>query len=155
MTGRIALAVAPGTTGEAVEAAFALAAARGTPLLAVRVWHDPELPVGGWLRSDRVARWDAAQEKARRELGRALEPARAAHPGVEVATGVVDDDPRTFLAALSTRVDLLVLGRSTRLGRRASPVDALVRQAACPVLVVPPTRQPVRPPVSTLLATRS
>ena len=43
-----------------------------------------------------------------------------------------------FLTALSTRAQLLVAGRSTRLGHRDSPVDALVRQAACPVLIVPP-----------------
>jgi hypothetical protein len=67
MTGRIVLAVAPGTAERAVDTAFALAAERGSALL--------------------------------------------------------------------------VVGRSARPGHRASPVDPLVRQAACPVLVVPPARR--------------
>jgi nucleotide-binding universal stress UspA family protein len=74
-------------------------------------------------------------------LDRALSHGRAAHPEVQVMTVVVDDDPVSFLVVLSMRAELLVLGRSTRPGNRTSPVDALVRQAACPVLVVPPSRQ--------------
>jgi nucleotide-binding universal stress UspA family protein len=138
MTGRIVLAVAADTAARAVDTAFELAADRGVPLLAVSIWHDPDLPLGGWLRPDCTARWDAAHAKARRELDRRLERARTAHPEVQVTAVVADDDPVTFLTALSTRADLLVVGRSTRPGDRASPVDVLVREAACPVLVVPP-----------------
>ena len=69
------------------------------------------------------------------------ERARVAHPAVHATPLVVDDDLVPFLTALSTRADLLVVGRSMQLGRRASPVDALVREAACPVLVVPPARR--------------
>jgi hypothetical protein len=141
MTGRIVLAVAPGTAQRVVDTAFALAAERGSRLLAVRTWHDPELPLGGWLHPDRTARWDAAHAKARRELDRALEGAEATHPGVDVSTVVIDDDLVPFLTALTTRAELLVLGRSTRPGHRACPLDALVRQATCPVLVVPPARR--------------
>ena len=141
MTGHIVLAVAPGTAERAVDTAFELAAERGSALVAVRTWHDPDLPLGGWLHPDRTARWDAAHEKARSELDRALAHARAAHPAVYVTPLVVDDDLVPFLSALSTRADLLVVGRSTRPGHRASPVDALVCQAACPVLVVPPARR--------------
>jgi nucleotide-binding universal stress UspA family protein len=141
MTGRIVLAVAPGPAERAVDTAFALAAERGSDLLAVRTWHDPDLPLGGWLQPDRTAHWDAAHANARCELDHALERARVAHPAVHVTPLVVDDDLVPFLTALSTRADLLVVGRSMQLGRRASPVDTLVRQAACPVLVVPPARR--------------
>ena len=140
MTGRIVLAIAPDTAERAVDTAFALAAERGLALLAVRTWHDPDLPLGGWLQPDRTARWDAAHAKARCELDSALEGARTAHPAVHVTPIVADDDLVPFLSALSTRADLLVVGRSTQPGHRASPVDALVRRAACPVLVVPPSR---------------
>jgi nucleotide-binding universal stress UspA family protein len=140
MTGRIVLAVAPDTGPEVVDAAFTAATERGVPLLAVRIRHDPDLPVGGWLRYDRVTLWDAAQRQARRELDAALDHARAAHPEVDVATVVVDDDLVPFLAALSLRAELLVVGRSRRPGRQASPVDVVLRQAACSVLVIPPDR---------------
>lgn len=137
----VLLAVAPGTAERAVDTAFELAAERGLTLIAVRTWHDPDLPLGGWFHPDRTARWDAAHAKARHELDRALERARTAHPAVRVTPVVVADDLVPFLSALSTRAELLVVGRSTRPGHRASPVDALVRQAACPVLVVPPARR--------------
>jgi hypothetical protein len=141
MTGRIVLAVAPGPAERAVDTAFALAAERGSDLLAVRTWHDPDLPLGGWLEPDRTTHWDAAHAKARCELDHALERARVAHPAVHVTPLVVDDDLVPFLSALTTRADLLVVGPSMQPGRRASPVDTLVRQAACPVLVVPPARR--------------
>jgi hypothetical protein len=67
-----------------------------------------------------------------------------------VATVVVDDDLVSLLAALSLRAVLLVVGRSRRPGHRASPVDVLVRQAACPVLVVPSDRRPPGVPVPTV-----
>ena len=153
-TGRIVLAVSPDTPGEAVDAAFDRAGERGVPLLAVRLRHDPDLPLGGWLRPERIARWDAAHSEAQRQLDLALARARAAHPEVEVATVVVDDNPVPFLAALSTRAELLVLGRPTRLGQ-TSPVDALIHRAACPVLVVPRTRRPMRAPAGTLASTSS
>jgi nucleotide-binding universal stress UspA family protein len=109
MTGRIVLAVAPGTAERAIDTAFALAAERGSTLLAVRTWHDPDLPLGGWLQPDGTARWDAAHAKARCELDSALEHARATHPAVHVTPIVVDDDLVPFLSALSTRADLQVV----------------------------------------------
>ncbi len=149
----VVLAVSPDTPPEAVDVAFAQAAGRGCRLLAVPTWHDPDLPLGGWLRPDRTARWDAVHRTVRNELDRALEPARTAHPTVQVATVVADDELVPFLAALSTRAELLVLGRSRRPGRRASPVDALVRQATRPVLVVPPARRPLTVPPDVLATT--
>jgi CBS domain-containing protein len=76
-----------------------------------------------------------------RQWYRALEPARTAHPTVHVTTVVLDDDLVPILTALSTQATLLVLGRSRQPGNRPSPIDTLVRQAACPVLVVPPARR--------------
>src|SRR5690242_1222074 len=145
--GRVVLAVSPDTPTEAVDSAFAWAAVRGCLLLAVRTWHEPDLPLGGWLEPERTARWDAADRRARRELDHALEPAQLAHPTVPVARIVVDDDPVSFLTALSTRAEVLVLGRPRQPGNRCSPVvDALVHRTACPVLVVPPTPCPSSAP---------
>ncbi len=140
--GHVVLAVSPDTPADAVEVAFEHAAARGVPLLAVRVWHEPDLALGGWLPPEGLARWDAAHATARLQLDHAIARTRNAHPAVAVSTVVADDDPVPFLAALSAGAELLVLGRSRRPAREASPVDALVRRAACPVLVVPPGRRP-------------
>jgi len=134
----IVVAVAPGTATDAVDAAFELAAERGVPVLTVRAWHDPDVPLGGWLRPHGTTAWDALHQKARQELHHAVEHAKAAHPEVEVGAVVIDDDPVPFLAALTAQAELLVLGRPRRPGPHVSPVDALVRQAACPVLIVPP-----------------
>jgi hypothetical protein len=142
VTDRVVLAVAPDTGEEVVDAAFTSAAERHARLLAVRIRHDPDLPLGGWLHPEQTRQWDAAHDRARSELDTALARARAAHPEVEVTTIVVDDELVPFLAALSTRARLLVVGRSRRPGQQASPVDALVRRAACPVLVVPPVSRP-------------
>jgi nucleotide-binding universal stress UspA family protein len=148
----VVLAVAPDTPTVVIDAGFDLAADRAAPLLAVRAWHDPNLPLGGWLRPERSARWDAAHHNAQHGLDRALEAAATAHPTVEVETAVVDDDLVPFLAALSNRADLLVLGRPARPGPSASPVDSLVRRAACPVLVVPPAPRRPRWPAPTAVS---
>ena len=134
----IVVAVAPGTVTTAVDTAFELAAERGVPVLAVRAWRDPDVPIGGWLRPHGTVQSDALRQTARQELDHAIERARTAHPGVEVGSVVVDDDPAPYLAALSGQAELLVVGRPRHQDQHVSPVDALVRQAACPVLVVPP-----------------
>jgi len=134
----IVVAVAPGTVTTAVDTAFELAAERGVPVLAVRAWRDPDVPIGGWLRPHGTVQWDALRQTARQELDHAVEHARTAHPGVQVGSVVVDDDPVPYLAALSGQAELLVVGRPRHQDQHVSPVDALVRQAACPVLVVPP-----------------
>ena len=140
--GHIVVAVVPGQSMDVVDTAFELAAERGLAVLAVRASDDPEVPLGGWLRPHGTALRDTLRDKARTELDRAVEQATVAHSAVQVRTVVVDDDLVPSLVALSARAALLVLGRPRRAEQRASPVDALVRQAVCPVLVVPPTRRP-------------
>jgi nucleotide-binding universal stress UspA family protein len=152
---RVVLALAPDTPAEAVDTAFGLAAERGLPLLAVRAWHEPDVPLGGWLQPHGTRRWDAAHQKARHELDQVLAPARADHPSVEMTTVVVDDDLVAFLTALSIGAELLVLGRPTRRGEQASPADAVIREAACPVLVVPQGRRSATAPGRTLAASGS
>ena len=81
----------------------------------------------------------ARHAEAEAELAHVLELARPAVPG---ATGVVlDGDPAAALAGESADLDLLVCGsrdfgplRTLVLGGVS---HALVRRAACPVLVVP------------------
>jgi Universal stress protein family len=143
--GHIVVAVVPGQSVDVVDTALDLAAERGLAVLAVRASDDPDVPSGGWLRPHGTALWDTLRRKARVELDRAVEQAHVTHPAVQVGTVVVDDDLVRSLVALSAGAALLVLGRPRHPEQHASPVDVLVRQAACPVLVVPPTR-PAREP---------
>jgi hypothetical protein len=140
--GHIVVAAVPGQSMEVLETAFDLAAERGLAVLAVRASPDPDVPLGGWVRPHGTATWDTLRNKARIELDRAVEHANVTHPAVPVRTLVVNDDLVQSLVALSARAALLVVGRPHRSEQQASAVDALVRRAVCPVLVVPPTRRP-------------
>jgi nucleotide-binding universal stress UspA family protein len=144
--GPVVLGAAPWTAVPVLELAFQEAADRGATLHAVRAWSDPRIDIG-WLRPDRIAEWDGAEERARCELEHALSAWRIIHPGVPVETIVVEDHPADLLVALSHHAQLLVLGRSSRsallAGIAGSTVDVLLRSAACPVLVVP-DREPSR-----------
>ncbi|WP_344253036.1 universal stress protein [Pseudonocardia hydrocarbonoxydans] len=156
--GPIVVGVAPWTAQSVIALAFQEASDRRAPLHAVRVWSEPRIDLG-WLRPDRIAEWDTAEERVHHELELALSGWTIAHPEVPVETIVVQDQPAGFLLALSHRAQLLVLGRSVRGALLASiagsPVDALVRGARCPVMVVPgdgpprttwlPTAQRARP----------
>lgn len=141
--GPVVLALAPRTADEAVDAAFAAAAGRGAPLLALRL-RDPERAV---LETDD----DAAEavEVERCAWAEHLAAWRIAYPRVPLEVRVGEGDPALELVDLSSRARLLVLGRSAR-GRvlaavTPSPVARVTRDAHCPVLVVPPPGLPRRP----------
>jgi nucleotide-binding universal stress UspA family protein len=141
--GPVVLALAPRTTDEAIEAAFAAASDRGAPLLAFRL-RDP-------VRAAIVTADDAAEDVARerRRWTDHLGAWRIAYPSVPVEVRVSQGDPALELVDLSRWARLLVLGRSGR-GRLAasvtpSPVSRVARAARCPVLVVPPPGPPRRP----------
>jgi nucleotide-binding universal stress UspA family protein len=143
--GPVVLAVAPWTGEDVVDLAFEEASAQHVALLAVRAWTEPGIDLG-LLRTDRIAEWDRAEERARRELEFALSPWRVIHPDVTVRAVVVQDEAAELVVALSHTARLLVLGRSARgaliSGFSESPVAALLRAARCPVLVVPPEGPP-------------
>ncbi|NMH99304.1 universal stress protein [Pseudonocardia acidicola] len=138
--GPVVVGVAPWTPEAVVELAFRAADARGAPLSAVRAWTERGIDLGRILPG-RLARWDATQNRVRRELEIALSASATAHPEVAVTPIVVNDRPAQFLLALSRRARLLVLGRSLRgplfSGIAGSPVEGLARRARCPVLLVP------------------
>jgi nucleotide-binding universal stress UspA family protein len=125
--GPVALGTAPWTGDEVFELAFREAAQRRTSLIAVRTR-------------------DHALEQARDDLDLALSPWTVIHPGVRVERLVVPDPTTALLLDLSTRAQLIVLGRSTRgalLGLIVgSPAVDLLGAAQCPVLVVPPRVRP-------------
>jgi nucleotide-binding universal stress UspA family protein len=138
--GPVLVGVVPWTPEAAVDLAFAAAEDRRVGLVAVRAWDDPALDLG-LLRPDRIDRWDGVEHRAARELELALSAQRVVHPLVPVQPMVVQDGPTELLLALSTRAQLLVLGRSERgallTGLAGSPVAELLGAVCCPVVVVP------------------
>src|SRR6476469_9523215 len=125
--GPVVLGAAPWTGDEVFALAFGEAAQRGTGLIAVRVR-------------------DHAVERARDDLELALSPWTVIYPEVRVEQMVVPDQTTALLLDLSTRAQLLVLGRSARgalLGLIVgSPAVDLLGAAQCPVVVVPAAGPP-------------
>ncbi len=135
----VVVGVAPWTDDQVIDLAFRAAAERRVRLIAVRTWDDPAIDLAR-LRPERIARWDRAENRAREDLEMALSARRIVHPEVPVQTIVAQDRADDLLLALSVKAQLMVVGRSERgtllAGLAGSPVDALLRGAACPVAVV-------------------
>jgi nucleotide-binding universal stress UspA family protein len=116
----------------ALEAARSLAARDGARLHALGVATPPQglaTPIG----VSAVASLEAKRDDIERCIGEL---------GPEIEGRAVDGIAHQELAQLSEKVDLLVIGTSRRHGRIArallgSTPDALSREAACPLLVVP------------------
>ncbi len=150
VNGPVVLGAAPWTAEGVFALAFQAASERRAPLRAVRVWSEAPVDLG-WPRPE----WDCADERARRDLELALSASTVVHPEVPVEMVVVEDRPADILVAVSYGARLLVVGRSARgallAGIAGSPVDDLLRDACCPVMVVPD----YGPPRTTLLPTAS
>jgi nucleotide-binding universal stress UspA family protein len=114
----------------------------------VRAWTEPGIDLG-MLRPDRIAEWDHAEERVLHDLEIALSPWPIIHPELDVRVVAVQDRPAELLVALSHRARMVVVGRSERGGFLGgfseSPVSALLREARCPVLVVPAEGPPRTP----------
>jgi nucleotide-binding universal stress UspA family protein len=125
--GPVVLGAAPWTGVEVYEAAFREAAQRRVGLIAVQT-HD------------------RATDRARQELDHALSPWTIIYPEVEVERVVEQEHATALLLDLSTRAQLLVLGRSSRgalLGLVVgSPAVDLLGAAHSPLLVVPAAGPP-------------
>lgn len=136
----VLLGVAPWTAEVAIDVAFTEAELRETALDAVRIWFDRDVDLG--VPSDRnLARFDAQCERAARELDQALSTWSSRHPTVNVRHIVLEDRTVPSLVAFSHRAQLIVLGRSAHgldeARRLGSPLEPLIANSRCPVLVVP------------------
>lgn len=126
----------------ALRAGFERAARLGLPLTVVHAWHveyvGPSLVVPE-VELDRRHVADRLRAATREEVALVA----ADHPGVEVDVRVVEGDAGHLLAEASTGAETLVLGTHGRalLGGLllGSVSQDLLRRAACPVVVVPPS----------------
>lgn len=125
----------------ALELAADLASGWGARLLAVHTWREQADELGHGL--SRVPEsWDELAAEGAALVSSALEPVRADHPELDVASRVVGDSPLRALLDLGPAARLIVVGsRGVRPRPRmgvGSTSLALVDFAPCPVLVVRP-----------------
>ncbi|GGN78213.1 universal stress protein [Nocardia rhizosphaerihabitans] len=122
----------------AAAAAFAEAALRGVPLVAVHTWDDLRFEKAAAL-PDPVDDAESIAE-SHRLLTEVLAPGRAEYPAVEVEPQVYRYSPAHHLLEWSAEAQLVVTGSRGRGGFRGlllgSTSNALVQHAQCPVMVV-------------------
>lgn len=126
--------------------AFAAADERGAALVVVHAW---KLPSG----YDEAAGDDPAladwEREATEDLEQLLRPWHRAYPDVPVRTRVVHQHPAEALVEATAEADLIVVVRrvhgSPTTAHLGSVARAVLRAAACPVLVVPPSETGVIP----------
>ncbi|WP_330340232.1 universal stress protein [Streptomyces sp. NBC_00557] len=119
---------------QAIDFAFGAAQVRGVRLHAVHAWKLPSCAAGlpfGVPEADR-ATWEDHEVQL---LGDALRPWRVKYPRVPVLEDVVLLNPVEALIHHAEAAALLVVGR----GASGTPgvVQALLREAQCPVALVP------------------
>ncbi|MFH8407084.1 universal stress protein [Streptomyces sp. NPDC018019] len=124
-----------------LEFAFAVAAAQGTSLRAVRAWNIP--PVLVWGGEAMRAADDAGglEPLERKRLADAVRPWRERFPQVEVVEHVEMGGAGQVLLAGCARARLLVVGRRSPgrhdLRKIGAVAHAALHHAPCPVAVVP------------------
>ncbi|POM23548.1 Universal stress protein [Actinomadura rubteroloni] len=129
---------------EALAAAFAVADARGAPLVALLARPAAEAfgTFGPLVDADGIA------GLAAEGLARLLDPWRAEYPKVAVQSEVVTGAPRDVLLAAAKDAGLIVVGSRGTGGFRGlllgSVSEALLHHAPCPVAVAPARTTPRR-----------
>jgi len=126
----------------AVEVAFAEAAEREAPLVAVHSWTD--LPAEGFFGLPPGIEDRDIQEAAHQLLAEQMAGGREKYPDLEVTTRTYLSGPRKHLREWSERAQLVVTGSRGRGGFRGlllgSTSNDLVQNAHCPVMVVHPRK---------------
>ncbi len=151
------LLVLDDTTGAAAarDLALGLARASGAALTAAQIMDPPGAPEAMPAGSGAfAARRDAAQRaRQQQEAERVLAEAQAAAGDTPFDLLRLDQAPEPALLRAGIAHDLIVLGRDSTLGREdaedglAPAIEALVRDGARPLLVVPPGWHPAPGPV--------
>jgi len=128
----------PDRWDETLTFAFEEASLRKARLLALYAWHTPQAAISSAGQEFTSLGPQTVAFKAAEHLARLLDDWRAKYPGVPVSQEVVHGHPGRALAGLSTRADLVVIGRHA--GHRQGPGsvrNAALNHAHGPVAVIP------------------
>lgn len=158
----LALDDTPGAQA-ARDLAFDLARAHGAELTAALVLDRPHtrddaepVPIGGAAFAAR--RNEALARAVEEEAARVLTECERAAAGFAFRVERLEEAPEPALLAAGAAHDLIVIGRDSTLGREACDdglapaVEALLRDGARPLLVVPPAGGPAPRPDAPVLA---
>jgi nucleotide-binding universal stress UspA family protein len=127
-------------SAEPLTFAFEEASLRQAGLIAVHAWHIPLAAISRAGPPSPVPDLAATATEAARQLAGLLDKWRKKYPDVRVSQYVVRDRPSWVLVGLSTRTDLLVIGRHASqpgLPGPGSVAHAVLNRAPGPVAVVP------------------
>ncbi len=130
----------PDHCGDALTFAFEEAGLRQAGLLAIHAWHTPQTEISRAGQAFTGPGEQAAAADAARQLEGLLDSWRAKYPDVPVSQEVVHGHPGRALIGLSTRADLVVMGRHAKpdgLQGPGSVRHAVLSHAHGPVVTVP------------------
>lgn len=129
---------------EVMTAAFEAAADLGAMLQVLHAWRIDSMYAD--VIEDRVD--DDWRARAIEHLRPGVEEARASHPSVEYDISIEHAWPEEALKRAAETSDLLVIGRHGSVPLEPEHLGylarMLIREAPCPVMVVPPAHQPAR-----------
>ncbi len=127
-----------------LDTAFALASRRQGSLTVMHGWHVPSAYDDAMVDLDAVREWTQHTSDA---LDERLAPWRARHPEVDVRVDVAHMRPADLLVEATRHSDLLLLSRGSSGNRHhlGALVRSVVREALCPVEIVPPTGRDAEP----------
>jgi nucleotide-binding universal stress UspA family protein len=117
--------------------AFEEAALRRASLFVIQAWHAPQASLSRAGNLYPPPALHAAAADAERQLMLLLDRWQEKYPDVLVSRDVVHGHPGRALAALSSRADLVVIGRHPGLPGPGSVRHALLNHAHGPIAVVP------------------
>ena len=127
---------------KATEWAFAEASARGTRLIAVHTWMDPQVQAAAAGIALTQEEWSQLEEQQRQTLSERLAGFSERYPNVEIERHVTRDRAVRALVEQSENAQLVVVGSHGRGGFTGmllgSTSRALLQAAPCPVMVVRP-----------------
>lgn len=144
--GRVVAGVrAAGQSVELLGHALAAAGSRDARLVVLHAW---KLPGAYDDIIEARTHADAHARETEEAIDPVLEACRRRHPDVEVELSVVHEQPARALLRAADGADLLVVGRRARglppVSHLGGTARTLLREAGCPVEVVPPEAAPGR-----------